>query len=406
MKPAWDAFVNQLQDTVNKWESIVGRIPENILVAAPPGFYLPKSAITKSLSMSLARLSDVNKQENIDPLLIFNHQQNIQTATTSLLQVIGAAANNTASLNAAACQNLVNSCASLQSTLSWFPSDAYETIKKIAGDSRLAGKNVRILELADKIESSHVNVVAAQEESLRIKDAVIKLLEDIRGHEREANTAKRNAQASAADSEADRKRLDENWARLEDGIRQQNDLLTKVALLHQEAERALMGASRVGLAKSFTDRRRSLVGIQIGWATAFIVSIAVLVWIEYWAASGKSNLYIVGHALLGLPIVWLAWFSVRQYGQTSRLTEDYAFKEAGALAYYGYRREMSEDDKMITLLREAAIRNFGSNPANALGRPDPGSPMHQLIEEIIEKFRKLPVDRLLKVLEAVVSRDK
>ena len=67
---------------------------------------------------------------------------------------------------------------------------------------------------------------------------------------------------------------------------------------------------------------------------------------------------------------------------------------------------MSEDDKMITLLREAAIRNFGSNPANALGRPDPGSPMHQLIEEIIEKFRKLPVDRLLKVLEAVVSRDK
>ena len=61
------------------------------------------------------------------------------------------------------------------------------------------------------------------------------------------------------------------------------------------------------------------------------------------------------------PVVWLAWFAAKQYGYASRLSEDYAYKAASAMAFEGYKRESTDDATKLKLL-ETAINNFGDNP--------------------------------------------
>lgn len=89
---------------------------------------------------------------------------------------------------------------------------------------------------------------------------------------------------------------------------------------------------------------------------------------------------------LTAPFVWLGWFSARQYGYTSRLREDYAYKEASAKSFEGYKREAKEvDQEMLQKLLEQAIKNFGDNPIRIYdGHENHGSPFHEFFEKILK----------------------
>ena len=94
---------------------------------------------------------------------------------------------------------------------------------------------------------------------------------------------------------------------------------------------------------------------------------------------------------LTAPFIWLGWFSARQHGFTSRLREDYAYKEASAKSFEGYKREAKEVDKeMLQKLLEQAIKNLGDNPIRIYnGHDNHPSPTHELIDNIMKDEKML-----------------
>jgi type I restriction-modification system DNA methylase subunit len=83
------------------------------------------------------------------------------------------------------------------------------------------------------------------------------------------------------------------------------------------------------------------------------------------------------------------------------LIEDYAFKEASALAFVGYKREMGEVEEMLKLLRETAFKNFGASPTRMLSKSEPSSPLHELVDKALENQGIF--DKLLQLFKALKS---
>ena len=103
--------------------------------------------------------------------------------------------------------------------------------------------------------------------------------------------------------------------------------------------------------------------------------------------------------LLASPIIWFTWFAVRQYGNNVALIEDYAFKEASALAFVGYRKDMEDDVDMVKLLRESAIRNFSYAPSRLISSSEASSPLQELFEKAFQD--KGAFDKLISMLKAM-----
>ncbi|MHB1587423.1 MAG: hypothetical protein ACYCRH_08270 [Acidiferrobacteraceae bacterium] len=409
MKPAWDVFVNQLSDAVRKWDSLVPKLPDSLPLQNPPGMPIPKEGISKALSSCLARFEAVNADADTDPIMIVTHQPGIQGQVTALLQVISNASTNPATLNPQAVQILVSHLWSLHTILVWFPPTAQQVMESLGADRNLVDQGIRVLRAASTIISNEKESKAALQESINAQAQIQELLEKVIGHERESGTAKTNAQASASAVEANRQTIDENLKQMSEGVQQQTALLSAIETLKEQAESALRGASQTGLAHSFAKNRKRLEWIQFGWGITFVAGLVVLGFLEY-GALGALNLNnyprIIAHAVVGLPFVWLTWFAALQYGRSLRLAADYSFKEASALAFYGYRQEMVEDPEMVALLREAAIRNFGANPVRVLGKEDAASPLHHMLEMLLNKASKASPAEIAKIVASLTKREK
>lgn len=83
------------------------------------------------------------------------------------------------------------------------------------------------------------------------------------------------------------------------------------------------------------------------------------------------------------PFIWLGWFSAKQYGYTARLREDYAYKEASAMSFEGYKREAGESSaEMLEKLLEVSINNFSDNPIRIYsGTGNHASPLNELLDK-------------------------
>ncbi|MFM9971930.1 MAG: hypothetical protein ACKVQK_26415 [Burkholderiales bacterium] len=176
---------------------------------------------------------------------------------------------------------------------------------------------------------------------------------------------------------------------------------------HREKVNELLGdANRTGMAASFTARRTALRFPMAVWAGVFGVaiiglSILGLVYIEPLIATAHWE-HIPAKLALTAPLIWLGWFAVKQYGYTTRLREDYAYKEASAKSFEGYKREAGQvDAEMLKRLLETAIENLGQNPIRIYDTHDNhGSPMQELFEKATKD------DRWLDVLKGLLFRDK
>lgn len=399
MKPAWDNQVAQLRDVVRKWDAAESSLQSKIPVTNPnpPA---SKEDIRKALTACLSTLEAINVDPNTDSSLVAIHQAGLINVLNGLTQAVSAPGNLS---SPAGGQALVGALWGLRSMLVWFPPSTGEIMQSLVAKGEIRSKGKRVLAAADGILSNERVSTEATNKVINSEKEVLRLLEEIRGHEREASTAKTNAQASAAISDADKQKIDANLTQLSEAQYQQAELQKAITELRDKAEEAFRGASRIGLAKSFSNRAKTLKWVQGVWAAAFFAGIGALVYVEHSAVGSLDNYRrLIAHVLLGAPLIWWTWFSVRQYGQTARLMEDYAFKEASALAFDGYRREMSEDGDMIKLLREAAIRNFGANPVRIFGKSEPGAPLHHLLETALDK---IPRDQLVSLIKTFLTKD-
>lgn len=165
-------------------------------------------------------------------------------------------------------------------------------------------------------------------------------------------------------------------------------------------------ANRTGMAASFTNRKKELSNPMQYWLLLFVCSILglVVMGVIYLAPlleSGKLE-QLPSRLTLVAPFIWLGWFSAKQYGYTARLREDYAYKEASAMSFEGYKREATEDDKeMLQNLLDTAIKNLGDNPIRIYnGHENHASPLHEILE------KSLKDKKLMELLKAILTKAK
>ncbi|HEY4213399.1 MAG TPA: hypothetical protein VGM84_18120 [Steroidobacteraceae bacterium] len=163
------------------------------------------------------------------------------------------------------------------------------------------------------------------------------------------------------------------------------------------------GAS-AGLAAAFSARSGSLEKTKMTWMLAFIATVVVLggfavyltslvppTGIGYWQ-------FVLYKAALAGPLIWLGWFSAVQYGNTIRIQEDYAFKEATSKAFQGYRDHLqylaslsNEDgENAMALLAKKTIEILALEPGRIYGRTHHDASPLQTIATL---FRRKPEEK-------------
>lgn len=162
--------------------------------------------------------------------------------------------------------------------------------------------------------------------------------------------------------------------------------LTRKAEKQQDLITALLpkGAS-AGLASAFALRVGQIEWTKRMWMGAFILSVLVLAYLGYSATEDVAGLsaehlttYLLRRLPLAGPLIWLGWFSAIQYGNTLRIQEDYAFKEATSKAFAGYRDHLEhlatvslpDGDSAMTLLAARTIEILANEPLRVFGRTD------------------------------------
>lgn len=182
----------------------------------------------------------------------------------------------------------------------------------------------------------------------------------------------------------------------------QQELFDKFGSYEKRISGLLGDASRTGMAASFTNRKRMLLFPMSLWILIFVGSISGLVYmgVTYLAPfldSGKLE-QLPSRLALTAPFIWLGWFAAKQYGYTTRLREDYAYKEASAIAFEGYKREAgSVSEVMLQNLMETSIKNLGDNPIRVYsGGENHASPVQEILENLLKEEK--PSDFLKKLL--------
>lgn len=176
---------------------------------------------------------------------------------------------------------------------------------------------------------------------------------------------------------------------------------------HRNKINDLLGdANRTGMAASFTNRRRWLIAPMAAWISVFGFSIWGIFYMgrEYIAPILTTSDWTQLPARIALtaPFIWLGWFAAKQYGYTSRLREDYAYKEASAKSFEGYKREAGQaDPAMLKNLLETAIRNLGDNPIRIYnGHENHASPLHEILEKSLKN------EKTMDLLKAIFAKAK
>lgn len=180
---------------------------------------------------------------------------------------------------------------------------------------------------------------------------------------------------------------------------QMNEIHAQAQLNLTDISKIYAAATSLGLAKSFSERSKSLANSMYVWVIGLVVSLTVagiLGSLRLSALSGlleKPNVtsasLILSTALSALSIgapIWFAWLSTRQIGQQFRLSEDYAYKASISQAYEGYRREAARiDPKLEAQLLASALSRLDQEPLRLVDDANHNSPAQELLSSEVVK---------------------
>lgn len=285
---------------------------------------------------------------------------------------------------------------SLQPEVAKF-SGLVEGLQKSIEDAQSVSEELEGLR-ADAQEQSE-QIARSKEQSSASSSAIAKFETDAKEQRgtistlaSQATTAEKKLQKLIAEAANQSKVIGETLAAAQ-AARDQNDL-------HQKAiTDTLRLASKYGMAASFKERKKELIGPLLLWSIVFIISIGGLCWvaIEYIVPHIQAKeLPSLGEILVKMtlvsPLIWLGWMAAKQYGYTSRIREDYSFKYASALAFEGYKKEAAEIDQTVLkeLLRVATL-NMTLNPLRIYtDGTNQASPLHDLTEKFFTRKHQPP----------------
>lgn len=193
---------------------------------------------------------------------------------------------------------------------------------------------------------------------------------------------------------------------LESNRNEQKLLFDQFESYREAIDGLLIDANKTGMAASFAKRKKELFDPMQYWLLLFACSILglVVLGVIYLApVLEASKLEQLPFRLaLTAPFIWLGWFSAKQYGYTARLREDYAYKEASAMSFEGYKREAKDASPEVQKnLLDTAIKNLGENPIRIYsGLGNHASPLQELWDSSLKDVK------LADIVKAISTRDK
>lgn len=425
MKPQWDSLVPQINNAYQSWQEVYSSLPSSFIFQGT--INIPTAELNIQFSETKGMINLVAESENINPVTFAIQQQNIINIIPQIVQTVA----NVSASPQANLEQLTNQLWSIKSSIVWImPTGSNEYFERYIQNTNIIGMiestqnlinhltnlsesgNNSFNQISNSERNAQELVAKISEKLGQSETGLQEILNKISGYEREASNAKTNADASASSALSNKENIETLLIRLSNGLTQQQEAQEKINALSNEAELVLEGTSKAGLAASFRNRRESLEKSQILWSIAFTFGILLLIVTAVATTTGylqipnlvsedgKINAWaVIVRVLINGPAVWFTWFAARQYGFTMRLIEDYAFKEASALAFVGYKREMGDDSEMLKLLRESAIKNFSSSPTRMLSKSEPSSPLHELVDKALENQGIF--DKLLQLFKAL-----
>ncbi len=159
-------------------------------------------------------------------------------------------------------------------------------------------------------------------------------------------------------------------------------------------QKTIEDVSRAGMAGSFKKRKDELRWSQFIWAFLTIISVGGLICLSYSLVkpllSGQK--LDLNQLYFKIPViasaVWLGWFCSKQYGFTTRIREDYAYKYAISLAFEGYKNETREiDEELLQRLVQLTIFNISKSPVSIFdSRSNHGSPYNEIFDNMVKRF--------------------
>ncbi|SHL55565.1 hypothetical protein SAMN05428972_0014 [Rhodanobacter sp. OK091] len=416
---------NELLGLKIQWEEFASKLPN--VIKDSGGNEIPVSSILDWFTLCISGLqyAEINKVDPAMKSLTWpNITQQINTIQSYVQQGIGNGPDWFLGNNRP--QLMLIALWEIRKLIAWVAPDPTQgssivtapTIKEVRANVQLIQNAAQLAVSAQQAATSSQGAVSNFESA--VKESVAR----IQGHEREAGNAQTNATASASAATQAKIVVDDLVTDLNGDVSTQKELIDEFVRKRNFVEETLQGASKIGLAKSFKDRRESLERDQSIWTKIFVAGLillflgALISLGDVLALFGFKTIALaspikdtstasaapplervftyVTHVLILSPGIWLTWFAARKHGQLSRLTEDYAFKEASALSFVGYRSEMGEDKEMLDLLRRTAIENFGANPVRVIANDEPVSPIHDALARVLKKMSPDKFAELLK----------
>jgi hypothetical protein len=171
-----------------------------------------------------------------------------------------------------------------------------------------------------------------------------------------------------------------------------------------------------GLAGAFNQRAKNLTWLSVFWLAVLAVALVLAALIGSERTKEISSLIAQGKPeglvlliqlvlsvlTVGAP-VWMAWLATKQIAHSFRLAEDYGYKAAMAKAYEGFKEEAVQIDKQFEArLFASALERLNENPIRLLSASEPGSPMHDFMQnpgiqrlmETVPEFKTTILDAL------------
>ena len=216
-------------------------------------------------------------------------------------------------------------------------------------------------------------------------------------------TNEASSRANEAISE-NRTSIESQKAQIDETAIRANTLLKEIEseseqskLLLDEAKETLGNTNRVSMAASFKERKEQLMPSLFIWGGLFVATVLGLAYCAnhlFANATGSFNWsqFLLRIAVMS-PLVWLGWYSARQYGFALRLKEDYAYKYAVSVAYEGFKKAVGETDANLKeLLLELSMFNMANSPMRVFTQKKhgvKGLPLEEAIEALQDKFKRL-----------------
>lgn len=398
----------QLQLIKDGWDGLTV-VPDDLNSLGFPG--LNKVDVSDAFGGLIKILAEVSERDDFrpSPISIFNIQQNVVSINTYVTAHIP-------TNPAGHMPEMLRLLGVVETGIrNWFE-ESDKTSKRAASSliEKLAEAYTRVDDAAkirEELRSYHVEATEFASTARAQMEILDELLKKATLNTESTQTDSTESEAALVQAREDAKKIRDLTSELttlkgelEDNRTAQETLFGQLDGYQKKIGGLLGDTNRVGLGAAFRSRKLELQAPMKWWLILFgfsiigIVAMGVVYFVPI-LETGKLEQLPFRLALVS-PLIWLGWFSAKHYGYTARLREDYAFKEASAMSFEGYKREASEAGvEMQEKLLDSSIKNFSDNPIRIYnGHENHASPLHEVLD------RSMKDQKLMDSVKAFFSR--